>query len=312
MRVEKVIYDGDPGHDDAMAIIMAAGDPHIDLLAVTTVAGNTTLENTIKNALMIMDLMKLDIPVVPGCAKPLLKKLQTAPMVHGQSGFEGPEHFVPLRQASKEHAADFLIRTFMESDGDINLVAAGPLTNIALAMTREPGICDKIKQIVFMGGGRYGNITGAAEFNFWVDPEAAKIVIDSKCKKIMFGWDLTEKAIVTPEAFTKISEIDSRLGRFVRDLIEFYALGPAKGTEILPTINDACCTAYLINPDIFETSDYFVDVVTTPGISYGMSVIDYYRMNTWDMSPQANVTVAEELNLDLFWEIMLNAIEVFD
>ncbi len=310
-HIEKVIYDGDPGHDDAMAIIMAAGDPHIDLLAVTTVAGNTVLENTTRNALMLMDVMDLDIPVVPGCAKPLIRKLYTAPMVHGKSGLDGVEHWEPKRKPLNEHASDFLIRTLMESDGDINVVTAGPMTNLALAMIREPRICDKIKQILFMGGGRFGNITGAAEFNIWVDAEAAKVVFDSPCKKIMCGLDLTYQARATKDIFAKLAQIDTKLGRFVYDFMKFYNKTPTTRNASGPAVNDACPIAYLIDPEVFTTSDYYVDVITAPGASYGMTVLDYYRMNTWEMSPEPNVTVGEKLDFDRFWEIMLNAIKSF-
>ncbi len=308
-HVEKVIYDGDPGHDDVMAIVMAAGDPHIDLLAVTTVAGNTTLENATRNALMLMDVMDLDIPVVPGCAKPLLRKLHTAPQVHGEGGLDGAGYWEPKRKPVNEHAADFLIRTLMESDGDINVVTAGPMTNLALAMIREPRICDKIKQILFMGGGRYGNITGAAEFNIWVDAEAAKVVFDSPCKKVMCGLDLTYQACLTEEVYKKIAGIDTKLGHFLYDILGFFSHAPVTKEEPGPAINDPCPVAYLIDPKVFTTNDYYVDVMTAPGITYGMTVLDYYRLNPWEEIPAPNVTVGEKLDFDRFWEIMLNAIK---
>ena len=141
---KKMIYDGDPGHDDIMAILLALGTPEIELLGITTVAGNATLEMTTRNALMVTELVGSDVPVAAGCAGPLVRPLYTAPMVHGASGLEGAELFEPHRKPLTMHAVDFLIDTFLQSEGDITLVAAGPLTNVALAMRREPRIIPKI------------------------------------------------------------------------------------------------------------------------------------------------------------------------
>ena len=196
---KKMIYDGDPGHDDIMAILLALGTPEIELLGITTVAGNATLEMTTRNALMV-----------------------TAPMVHGASGLEGAELFEPHRKPLTMHAVDFLIDTFLQSEGDITLVAAGPLTNVALAMRREPRIIPKIKQLVIMGGGRFGNITPAAEFNNWSDAEAAKIVFESSVPKIMCGIDLTYQAVATPEMMARIQAIGSKTSKFVDDFMQFY------------------------------------------------------------------------------------------
>ena len=146
----KMIYDGDPGHDDVMAILLAAGSPKIDLLGVTTVAGNAPLEMTTRNALITMDIIGADIPVAAGCSAPLVKPLYTAPFVHGESGLDGAKLFEPKRKPIEKHACDFLIDTLMESEGDISIVAAGPLTNVALALRKEPAIGAKIKQLVII------------------------------------------------------------------------------------------------------------------------------------------------------------------
>ncbi len=312
MNREKIIYDGDPGHDDAMAIIMAEGSEQIELLGVTTVAGNSTLDNVTKNALRLKDLMHSSVPVAAGCARPLMKELYTAPFVHGESGLDGPELFEPQSRAIEQHACDFMIEQIMRSEGDISIVAAGPLTNVAAALRREPALESKIKQIVIMGGGRFGNITPAAEFNIWQDAEAAKIVFDSPVKKVMCGLDLTYQALATKEVMEKIRNIPTRLGRFVTEFLDFYGRMTSGRTKKGASINDACCVAYLIDPNVFETQLMRVDVETKGEFTYGMTCIDVYRMNSGKALKEPNVYVGKNLDFDRFWELMINAIKVFE
>ncbi|MDE6203232.1 MAG: nucleoside hydrolase, partial [Lachnospiraceae bacterium] len=259
---EKMIYDGDPGHDDVMAILLAAGSPGIDLLGVTTVAGNAPLEMTTRNALITMDIIGADIPVAAGCRGPLVRPLYTAPFVHGKSGLDGAKLFEPKRKPVEKHACDFLIDTLMESDGDISIVAAGPLTNVALALRREPAIEEKIKQLVIMGGGRFGNITPAAEFNIWSDAEAARIVFESGIPKVMCGLDLTYQAVATPEIMKRIQEIHSPVSEFVNDFMSFYNANSKRAGKNGAPVNDACCVAYLIDHKVFTTRHLRVDIET--------------------------------------------------
>lgn len=308
---EKMIYDGDPGHDDVMAILLAAGDPRIDLLGVTTVAGNAPLEMTTRNALITMDMIHADIPVAAGCSAPLVKPLYTAPFVHGESGLDGAKLFEPKRKPIEKHACDFLIDTLMESEGDISVVAAGPLTNVALALRREPAIAKKIKQLVIMGGGRFGNITPAAEFNIWSDAEAARILFESEIPKVMCGLDLTYQAVATPEVMEKIRAIHSPVSEFVNDFMAFYNNNSKRAGKNGAPVNDACCVAYLIDKDVFTTRHLRVDIETKGEFTYGMTCIDVFRMNSGRELQEPNVYVGDKLNFELFWDLMISAIASF-
>lgn len=305
---EKMIYDGDPGHDDVMAILLAAGSPGIDLLGVTTVAGNAPLEMTTRNALITMDIIGADIPVAAGCSSPLVRPLYTAPFVHGQSGLDGAKLFEPKRKPIKKHACDFLIDTLMESDGDISIVAAGPLTNVALALRREPAIEKKIKQLVIMGGGRFGNITPAAEFNIWSDAEAARILFESGIPKVMCGLDLTYQAVATPEMMERIRMIHSPVSEFVNDFMGFYNANSKRAGKNGAPVNDACCVAYLIDPNVFTTRHLRVDIETKGEFTYGMTCIDFFRMDSGKELLEPNVYVGDKLDFELFWDMMISAI----
>ena len=304
----KMIYDGDPGHDDVMAILLAAGSPKIDLLGVTTVAGNAPLEMTTRNALITMDIIGADIPVAAGCSAPLVKPLYTAPFVHGESGLDGAKLFEPKRKPIEKHACDFLIDTLMESEGDISIVAAGPLTNVALALRKEPAIGAKIKQLVIMGGGRFGNITPAAEFNIWSDAEAARILFESEIPKVMCGIDLTYQAVATPEVMKRSQEIHSPVSDFVNDFMTFYNDHSKRAGKNGAPVNDACCVAYLIDRNVFTTKHLRVDIETKGEFTYGMTCIDVFRMNSGRELKEPNVCVGDKLNFELFWDMMVSAI----
>ncbi len=307
-KKEKMIYDGDPGHDDVMAILLAAGNPRIDLLGVTTVAGNAPLEMTTRNALITMDIIGADIPVAAGCSAPLVRPLYTAPFVHGKSGLDGAKLFEPERKPIKKHACDFLIDTLMESEGDISIVAAGPLTNVALALRREPAIEKKIKQLVIMGGGRFGNITPAAEFNIWSDAEAARILFESGIPKVMCGLDLTYQAVATPEMMEKITMLHTPVSEFVNDFMTFYNANSKRAGKNGAPINDACCVAYLIDQNVFTTRHLRVDIETKGEFTYGMTCIDFFRMNSGKELKEPNVYVGDKLDFELFWDMMISAI----
>lgn len=306
--IEKMIYDGDPGHDDVMAILLAAGNPGIELLGVTTVAGNAPLEMTTRNALITMDIIGADIPVAAGCSTPLVKPLYTAPFVHGESGLDGAKLFEPKRKPLDKHACDFIIDTLMESNGDISIVAAGPLTNVALALRREPEIASRIKQLVIMGGGRFGNITPAAEFNIWSDAEAARIVFESDIPKVMCGLDLTYQAVAVPEIMERIRAIGSRVSEFVCDFMTFYNNNSRRAGKNGAPVNDACCVAYLADKNVFTTRHLRVDIETKGEFSYGMTCIDFFRMNSGKPLLEPNVYVGDKLNFELFWNMMISAI----
>ena len=222
MKKTKIIIDCDPGHDDAIAILMAGHHPAIDLLALTTVAGNQTLGKTTVNALHVCEHLNLDIPVYAGMPLPLVREQVVADNVHGESGLDGPV-FSPLRTKLRpQHAVNYLIETLLASDGDITLVPIGPLTNIATAMRMEPRILSKIQQIVLMGGAYgTGNFTPSAEFNIFADPEAADIVFRSGVKLTMMGLDLTNQTICTPDIIQRMKSLGNKAGSLFADIMNF-------------------------------------------------------------------------------------------
>ena len=196
MDRRKVILDCDPGHDDAVNILLAGRSPKLELLGITTVGGNQLLEKTTINALRVCQHLNIDVPVYQGCGQAMIRERVTSPEIHGESGLDGPV-FAPLnRSAEKEHAVNYLTRTLMASDGDITLVPTGPLTNIAMAMRMEPKITSKIREIVLMGGCyQLGNVTPAAEFNIYADADAASVVFHSGVPIVMVGLDVTRKVL---------------------------------------------------------------------------------------------------------------------
>ena len=196
MNRTKVILDCDPGHDDAVAIMLAGKAPQIELLGVTVVSGNQSLEKTVTNALNVCQCLDIDVPVYAGCNRPLIAEPHYAGFIHGTSGLDGPQ-FEPLkRSAEKGNAVNFIIDTLMSSSGNITYVSTGPMTNLALALRLEPRITEKIAKIVVMGGSiANGNITPAAEFNVWADPEAARIVFECDRPVVMCGLDVTRKVL---------------------------------------------------------------------------------------------------------------------
>ncbi len=225
MTAQKVILDCDPGHDDAMAMLLAAGDPRIDLLAITTCAGNQTLAKVTRNALAVCAAAGIDdVPVAAGAAGPLVRTQMVAPDIHGESGLDGPVLPAPTRAVDPRHAVQLIIDTVMAHEpGEVTLVPTGPLTNIALAMRQEPAIVDRVKRVVLMGGAyTRGNRTPAAEFNIAADPEAAYAVFDAGWPVTMVGLDLTHQATATPDVVERIRAIGSPLSEFVVDVLGFF------------------------------------------------------------------------------------------
>lgn len=309
MNTRKIILDCDPGHDDAIALLLAGAHPKIDLVAVTTVAGNAEIEKTTHNALKVCELAGLhDVPVARGAGKPLFREMNTATEIHGDSGLDGPALPEPTKQVVQEHAVDLIIRELMQSDGEITLVPVGPLTNIAMAMIKEPKIIPKIREIVLMGGAIFGNWTPAAEFNIYVDAEAAKIVFESGVPITMAGLELTHQAITSEKILQEIKAIDNPVSDFVAELIQFFesTYQEVFGFEGAP-IHDACAVAYCIDSNVFTRKKYRVDIETKGEFTYGMTVID--KLSVTGREP--NVYVAEKLNSKLFWELILSTLRSY-
>lgn len=302
----KIIIDCDPGHDDAIAILLAAANPNIELIGITTVAGNAEVEKTTINALKICEIARIEhIPVAKGVGQPLVRIRETAPDIHGDSGMDGPILPLPTKTIISEHGVDFIIRELLESEGDITLVPVGPLTNIALAMRKEPLILTKIQEIVIMGGGRFGNKTPAAEFNIYVDAEAAKVVFESGVPITMMGLDLTHQAMATNEIKARISAVNNRVADFVVELLDFFSdtYREVFGFAGAP-IHDACCVAYCIDPTAFICKSFHVDIETKGEYTYGMTVIDQYNVT----GKKPNVNVALTLDQDKFWTMLIETV----
>lgn len=309
MNKIKIIIDCDPGHDDAIAIMLGANHPVIDLLSLTIVAGNQTLEKTAANALHICEHLGLDIPVYAGMSLPLVREQVVAENIHGKTGLDGPV-FEPLRtKLQPQHAVNYLIDTLLASDGDITLVPVGPLTNIAVAMRMEPKILPKIKEIVLMGGAYgTGNFTPSAEFNIFADPEAADIVFRSGVKLTMMGLDITNQTVCTPDIIQRMESIGNKAGRLFGDIMRFTLNSQkiAYGLEAGP-VHDVTCVAYLIAPELFTTQDMHVVVDINRGPCYGRTVCDTINC----LKLPTNCTVGISVDLEKFWDLVAKAVAAY-
>jgi ribosylpyrimidine nucleosidase len=304
---QKIILDVDPGHDDAMAILLASASPAIDLLAITTVAGNQTLPKTTLNARRVCSRAGITtVPIAAGCDRPLSRSQTVAPTIHGDSGLEGPvfsgEPDVPL---DPRHAVDLLIELLMASDGDIMVVPVGPLTNIAMAMRHEPRILPKIKHIALMGGAwGIGNMTPAAEFNMMVDPEAARIVFESGVPIMMSPLELTHQAQATPAVIKRFADIGSPLGDFAVEMLTFFSSTYQREFGIDAPLHDPTAVAWVIDPAIVKTKFVHVDIDVASETSFGRTNIDLY--DQLHLEPNAHVGV--ELDVERFWDLMVSAV----
>lgn len=305
MERTKIILDCDPGHDDAIAMLLAGKHPAIELLGITTVAGNATLDHTTENALRVAQALDLDVPVFAGMPRPLVREQEVADDIHGKSGLDGPV-FPPLdRRAEEKNAVLWIIETLMASDGDITLVPTGPLTNIAVAMRMEPRILPKIRRIVLMGGAYgLGNVTPAAEFNIYADPEAASVVFRSGVPLTMMGLDLTNQTICTPDIIERMERIGNRAGKLFGDIMRFtLKTQRLNGLEAGP-VHDVTCVAYLIAPGIFTMKDMYTEIEINHGPCYGRTVCDY--VGRYHRAPNASVGIT--LDLPRFWDLVAEAV----
>ena len=302
MEKRKIILDCDPGHDDAITILMAAAHPKIDLLGITIVAGNQTLDKTVVNGLNVCQLLGIDANVYAGMPKPLVREQVVAGNVHGESGLDGPV-FGPLhRQAEKTNAVNYIIDTLMASERDITLVPVGPLTNIAVAMRMEPLIIPKIKEIVLMGGAYgTGNFTPSAEFNIFADPEAAHVVFTSGAPIVMMGLDLTNQTLCTLEIIERMEAVGNVAGKLFGDIMRFTLKSQFEcfGLEAGP-LHDATCVGYLISPEAFETQEMYVEVDSNRGPCYGRTVCDELNV----LEQKANAKVGKKIDTETFWDLV--------
>jgi inosine-uridine nucleoside N-ribohydrolase len=303
-RPVPIILDCDPGHDDAIALLLALASPEVDLLAVTTVHGNQTLEKTTANALRVLDLAgRPDIPVAAGAERPLVREPQVADHVHGESGLDGPLLPPPQHRARAEHAVDLMREKIAASPTPVTLIPTGPLTNVALLL--EQGGHENVERIALMGGAiAEGNFTPAAEFNVWSDPEAADRVFHSGLDVTMIGLDVTHEALVTPQLAAQL-RATGKTGTFVAELVEFFSLYHRKtyGWDGAP-IHDAVAVAHVVRPGLVETRTRNVEIETVSELCRGRTVVDLW--NRTDRPANADVGVG--LDAEGFFELLLERI----
>ncbi|MBM7821088.1 purine nucleosidase [Cellulosimicrobium cellulans] len=305
----RVLLDCDPGHDDAIAMLLAHGSPVVDLVAVTTVAGNQTLEKVTRNALAVAELAGIDAPVAAGCDRPLVRPRIVAPEIHGDSGMDGPVLPSPRRAVDRRHAVDLIVDTVMGAEpGEITLVPTGPLTNVAMAARKEPRIVPRVREVVMMGGGYHvGNRTPVAEFNVLADPEAAHVVLDEPWPVTMVGLDLTHQAVATPDVRDLLSGLDTAAARFVGELLDFYGATYRSAQGFLyPPVHDPCAVAYVIDPEVMTTRRAPLDVELHGALTTGMTVAD---LRGDEPAPdECRTQVAVTLDHTRFWDLVLDAL----
>lgn len=276
---KKIILDCDPGHDDAVAILLAGIAEELDLLGITTVAGNTYVKNTTKNALILVENGKLNVPVCEGASKPLIRQQIVAPDIHGESGLEGANLPNPSIKKDVRTAVEFIAEKVRENENEITLCAVGPLTNIAIFLINYPDLHEKVKEIVIMGGGiAFGNTTPVAEFNILADPEAAQIVFDAKIPLTVFGLDATHQTKIHMDEIKKMQSLSSFIVSKMGLLLEFFHqtyfhVFRIKGAPL----HDPCAIAYLIEPEIFEYKEYYCQIELKGELTYGQTVVDYWQ-----------------------------------
>jgi inosine-uridine nucleoside N-ribohydrolase len=304
-----VIVDCDPGHDDAIALVVAAR--HTELLGVTTVAGNAPVERTTRNALVILHLLGHDAPVHRGAARPLLAAPVHASYVHGESGLDGADLPEPSRAEAGDDAVAFIVETARAREG-IWLVPTGPLTNIALALRRAPDLADRIAGISLMGGSAtVGNRTAVAEFNVWADPEAAAVVFDYGGPLLQSGLHLTHELQTTPARLATLQAMPNRLGPLLGQLLQFFAatyIARHEGGLAGAPVHDACAVLALTHPDLFTSRSAHVAVETDGTHTRGMTVVD---LRTLKERPTPNVEVLMSIDQQSGFDIILDAIASF-
>jgi purine nucleosidase len=306
--VRRIILDCDPGHDDAIAMLLAQGSPEVELVAVTTVAGNQTLAKVTRNALAVAELAGItSVPIAAGADRPLVRPGQVASTIHGETGMDGPVLPEPTLPLDPRHAVDVIIDAVMShGPGEITLVPTGALTNIALAVRKEPRIVERVREVVLMGGGLHvGNWSSVAEFNIVVDPEAAHVVFGAGWPVVMVGLDATHQALATPDVVDRIRAVGNARSAFVVELLEFF--GATYETQQgfpHPPVHDPCAVAYVIDPGVVPTVRVPIAIELTGTLTLGMTVADFRRPAPSDCTTSA----ATGLDRDRFWDLVVRAL----
>lgn len=307
---KRLIVDTDPGQDDAVALLAALASPEeLDILAITSVAGNVPIDLTTKNCLALVELAgRTDVPVFRGSVRPMVKDLVTAEYVHGPTGLDGSGLDEPDLQPADGHAVDRMIELLMEAaDGEITLCTLGPLTNVGMAIAREPRVVSKIGQLVMMGGGFFegGNTTPAAEFNIFVDPHAADVVFTSGVPIVMMPLDVTHKAFTNADRLRRFADLGTRAGESVAGMLDFYDRYDMDkfGSEGAP-LHDPTVIAYLLKPDLFAGKEVHVAIETSSPLTQGMTVVDWWRVT----GREPNALVMRDIDANGFFELLVERI----
>ena len=303
---QPIVLDCDPGHDDALAILLAAADPSLELVAITTVAGNQSLDKTALNARRICSVAGIrEVPIAAGCDRPLVRSRIASPEIHGESGLDGPAFGPPTVPLDPRHAVDLIVEASFEHDGLI-LVPTGPLTNIATALARDPSLVQRLRRIVLMGGAMgLGNVTPAAEFNIAADPEAARAVFESGVPITMVPLETTHQALATPAVIERIAALDFPLAHVCVELLGFFAETYLRVFGFsAPAVHDPCAVAWVIDPTLVPTRRMRVDIETDAEFSYGRTVCDAYGVT----GREANAEVGTGLEVERFWSLLIEAI----
>jgi purine nucleosidase len=303
--MRKVIIDTDPGRDDAAAILLALASPEIEVVGIVAVAGNVPLHHTERNARRIVDLAaRSDVPVYAGCERPMVRELVTSGHIHGQTGLAGYELPEPKRQLESGHGVDFIIETVMSAEsGIITLCQIGPLTNIGTALVKEPRIAGRIREIVLMGGTRAeaGNITPTAEYNMYVDPEAADIVLKSGIAITIAPLDVTGLVLASRERLIRFANLGNKAGAAIAGLLDFsQSLDLLRWGGIGAPLWDPCAVAYLLQPELFKGKMVNVCIETTSSLTRGMTVVDWWHAT--DRLP--NVNFLYHVNVEGFFNLL--------
>ena len=298
MTATRILLDCDPGHDDAIALLLALASPEVELLGVTTVAGNQTLEKTTANAIRVLEFVGREVPVAAGADRPLVREQYVASYVHGETGLDGPDLPPPRSAPLDRHAVDFLADAIREHDGAVTLVPTGPLTNVALLLALHPDT--RPERIVLMGGAiAEGNVTPAAEFNIWADPEAAARVFASGVDVTMVGLDVTHKALFTP---AHVERLQGRVGAMVAALLEFYGQFHKEVYNFDGSpIHDAVAVAQVVRADLVKTEHLNVEIDVESELCRGRTVVDVWRRS----GRRPNSHVAVDIDTDGFLELLV-------
>ena len=303
-----VILDGDPGHDDAIAWVLAAADPRFDIRGITTVAGNQTLAKVTYNAQRIAALLGLDCPIAMGREVPMCGDLIIAPNYHGVSGLDGPALPEPKREVCSCSAVELMADILKRSEEKVVIIATGPQTNVGTLLVSHPELKEKIALISTMGGGlRNGNWTCPAEFNILVDPEAAWIEYHSSVPLQMCGLDVTEKAMIYPHEWEKIREIGNPVSDTVAAWLDFFFIHLSELGWEGATLHDPCSVLSLIYPEIFTIKDYYVDIELSGEYSRGATVADY----TGNSGKTPNCRCVVDIDREKFVEILIESCRRF-